>query len=406
MIDCAIVVWRLVPYHDARFSAAGRLKHNIVIEVSGRDGGKVWSNEQVRDFDVVHLSGEDAASLPLAALDATLDRLRPRTVAIQGWADQAAYRTADWALSNNARIVIFSESNRYDHARSGWSERLKAGILSVCDAALVGGEDHADYLVDLGFPREYIAFGYNVVDNAHFAPRPRCNAAAPGACTERSYFLIVSRLVENKNVELAIRAFADYRRQCHEPSWDLVILGAGPLEQHLHELAASLGICESVRLEGFRKYEALPALYQGAGALIQASTWEPWGLAVNEAMAAGLPVMVSTKVGCRRELVQEGVNGFVFEPDNAAGLARHMRRLADGEVDRQQMGAASLRIIADWGPERFGRGLAHAIEYAHAAKVRRPFGGRLLLSALSRARGIASPGALLAERAKAQNRIA
>lgn len=404
MVDCAIVVWRLVPYHDARFSAAAERADIAVIEVSGHDGGKAWSDDVTRRFPVVSLGDErDPAreTLPVDRVAETLDRIGPRIVAIQGWSDPAAYTTAAWALRNNAPIIMFSESNRYDHRRSGWSEWLKSRILGVCDAALVGGRHHADYLVDLGFERSRISLGYNAVDNDHFAAPPPTSGSAP--CP---YFLVVSRLVENKNIELVIRSYAAYRASCSADPWGLVVLGAGPLEEHLRATIADLGIDAHARLEGFRKYHDLPALYQCAGAFVQASTWEPWGLAVNEAMAAGLPVIVADRVGCAVELVEDGVNGFTFAAGDGAALTRHMRALANGAVDRRAFGGNSRRIVAAWGPARFASGLAEAIDVTRRAPAPRKALDRLIVEALARWQGRLAPGVLLSRRAAAQNRTA
>jgi glycosyltransferase involved in cell wall biosynthesis len=124
-------------------------------------------------------------------------------------------------------------------------------------------------------------------------------------------------------------------------------------------------LADAVILPGFRQYHELPALYGLAGAFVHASTTEQWGLVVNEAMAAGLPVIVSHCCGCTPDLVQNGVNGFTFDPCDVEELAGLMQRVA-GMTDRQRdaMGAAGRRIIADWGPERFADGLMQAVAVA------------------------------------------
>jgi glycosyltransferase involved in cell wall biosynthesis len=102
---------------------------------------------------------------------------------------------------------------------------------------------------------------------------------------------------------------------------------------------------------------------------VHASTTEQWGLVVNEAMAAGLPVLVSDRCGCAPDLVEVGVNGFTFDPcgvEELAGLMQRVAAMTDGQ--RDAMGRASQRIIADWGPERFADGLMQAVQ----AALRRP----------------------------------
>lgn len=383
--DCVIVIWRLVPYQDARFSAAAQLVDLTVIEEFGQDKDLPWSDDVSRDFAHISLSdGEHIynSARSIGHLKAQLDKLAPKVVAIQGWSNPAAYATARWALTNNSKIIVFSESNRYDHSRVPWIEWVKAQFLGVCDAALVGGRDHIDYLVDLRFDSDRVVLGYDVVDNDHFAP-PLPAAEVDSTRNRVPYFLVVCRLTEIKNVEHVIRAFAAYRLRVKSNPWDLVLVGIGHLEGHLRGLIADLRMDGHVRLEGFRKYHELPTVYHNAGALVHASTREPWGLVVNEAMASGLPVIVSNRCGCCCELVEDGVNGLTFDPEDSESLVDHMFAMTDGSIDRNSFGSNSRRIIADWGPARFGAGFREAVEIAQRSPSRINILNRIVVRALA-----------------------
>jgi glycosyltransferase involved in cell wall biosynthesis len=129
----------------------------------------------------------------------------------------------------------------------------------------------------------------------------------------------------------------------------------------------------------------LPAYYGLANAFIHASTTEQWGLVVNEAMASGLPVLVSNRCGCATDLVQEGVNGFTFDPHNVEQLAQLMLKIsACQDVRMSAFGDASRTIISKWGPERFALGLQGAVRQALAVGPKRAgITDRLVLRALS-----------------------
>ena len=105
----------------------------------------------------------------------------------------------------------------------------------------------------------------------------------------------------------------------------------------------SLDLDRSVRLPGFRQYDELPAYYGLAEAFVHASRTEQWGLVVNEAMASGLPVLVSRQCGCAPELVAHGTNGYQFDPNDQVALARCMAEITRDEEHRQMMGQASSR---------------------------------------------------------------
>jgi glycosyltransferase involved in cell wall biosynthesis len=91
---------------------------------------------------------------------------------------------------------------------------------------------------------------------------------------------------------------------------------------------------------------------------------------VNEAMASGLPVLVSERCGCAPDLVEHGLNGFTFDPCDVEELAGLMQRVAAmTDEQRHAMGHASRRIVADWGPERFADGLMQAVGVARSQPV-------------------------------------
>ena len=117
-------------------------------------------------------------------------------------------------------------------------------------------------------------------------------------------------------------------------------------------------------MPGFQQYGDLPEYYGTAGAFVHVSTLEPWGLVINEAMASGLPVLVSDRCGCTESLVANGENGFTFAPTDTAAITEAMLAVATHETRRAKMGEASKRRIADWGPARFAAGLRDATVYA------------------------------------------
>src|SRR5207249_5035240 len=151
-----------------------------------------------------------------------------------------------------------------------------------------------------------------------------------------NYFLASARFVEKKNLTSLIRAYAEYRDRLKgigvtDPGykgapWDLVLLGDGPLRETLNAQLSTLNLHSHVHLPGFKQYDELPVYYALANAFVHASTTEQWGLVVNEAIASGLPVIVSERCGCVPELVQG--NGFTFDPMDEHELASLLFRMA------------------------------------------------------------------------------
>jgi 1,2-diacylglycerol 3-alpha-glucosyltransferase len=248
---------------------------------------------------------------------------------------------------------------------------LKRLLVSQFDAALVGGRPHKEYAISLGIPADRVFMGYDVVDNGLFAQR----AAAARAQKRRwrrelklpvPYFLTVCRFIEKKNLVRLLAAYRLYRNLSPQNPWDLVLCGSGPLEAMLKKIATGI---PGVHFPGFKQANELPDFYGLAGAFILPSShFEQWGLVVNEAMASGLPVLMSRACGCASDLVHEEVNGYTFDPYDVENLARLLVRMSSDAVDLKAMGQASLRIIADWTPEVFAQNLFKAVAAGQAAK--------------------------------------
>ena len=140
-------------------------------------------------------------------------------------------------------------------------------------------------------------------------------------------------------------------------------MGEGPLRETLNFQLSTLDLHAHVHLPGFKPYDELPVYYALANAFVHASTAEQWGLVVNEAIASGLPVIVSNRCGCVPELV--GDNGFTFDPLSEDELTARLLDMASlSEHDLERLGGASRRIAERFGPERFAKGLENAARMA------------------------------------------
>jgi glycosyltransferase involved in cell wall biosynthesis len=303
-------------------------------------------------------------------------------VAVNGWNNFGSLAAASCCVDQGIPMVVMSESARRDEHRTWWKEFIKRQIVDLYSAALVGGKRHVEYLVELGMPRDQIFTGYDVVDNAYFEWRAfeiRNSRLRPGyggqAAFEtgeklglpENYFLASARFIEKKNLPRLIRAYAEYRQRSPlsggNAPWDLVLLGDGPLRETINTQLSTLNLHSHVHLPGFKRYDELPVYYALAKAFVHASTTEQWGLVVNEAVASGLPVIVSDRCGCAPELVNG--NGFTFDPFDEHELAERMLKVALlPDDERKNLGDASCNIAANFASDRFGEGLEQAAQLA------------------------------------------
>jgi glycosyltransferase involved in cell wall biosynthesis len=405
----AVLFRRFGPYHHARLNAAGKLLELFGVEACGIEDTYAWERVPgAESFTRITLTDRQANNREWKQrldreMRRTLNAIQPQVVAVPGWSSTEAVSALCWCLQNRRPAIVMSDSTERDMARTTWREAIKKRVVGLFSTALVAGTPHRQYLARLGMPPERVFLGYDAVDNAYFAENANAvRRESPVAGSKHglpeNYFLASARFVEKKNLSRLIDAYARYRalaRKSGDGLWSLVLLGDGPLRPALNSQLSTLNLHDHVLLPGFKQYNELPVYYGLASTFVLASTSEPWGLVVNEAMASGLPVLVSNRCGCAADLVQDGVNGYTFDPYNIEQLAHLMFKLAalNSETGCGHSGAlcpqlstfgnASTRIISDWGSERFAAALKAAMDKAIEVGPKRAMWlDQLLLSAL------------------------
>lgn len=400
----AVIFHRFGPYHCARLEAAARRCEVLGIELGGETSEYGWAKvKQTHSFKRVSLfpeadSRRQATNELETRMSTTLAASKPDVVAVPGWSEKGALIALRWAIEKEIPVVLMSETTAGDEARVWWKEWVKRRIARLCSSALVGGERHKTYLSDLGMAAERVFVGYDAVDNEYFARnakevRGQKSEVRRELGLPENYFLASARFIPKKNLDSLVRAYASYRMQASGlrlPSsdpWSLVILGDGPLKDDLRSLISDLSLQDSVLLPGFKQYEDLPVYYGLANAFIHASRVEQWGLVVNEAMASGLPVIVSNRCGCVPELVHDGINGYTYNPDDVPTLSKKMMEMAAMSSDeRAAFGEEGARIVAEFGPERFAIGLEQGADAAMKSSRRKlsTIDGLMITSLLKR----------------------
>jgi glycosyltransferase involved in cell wall biosynthesis len=238
---------------------------------------------------------------------------------------------------------------------------VKRWLVRQFDAALVGGGSHTGYLASLGFPPNRVEIGYDVVDNQHFSRAGSPYADVP----EKRYMFANTRFLPRKGIDALLRAYARYLAiEVHRQGapWHLVISGSGEMEKPWKALAEELRVADTVHWPGFIQYQDLPSVYRSAGVFVHPARQEAWGLVVNEAAAAGLPLIVGRRVGAACELMRDGENGFLVDPDHIESFANVLVRVSRmTDAERTSMGEASQHLVAQFGVDRFGRALERCV---------------------------------------------
>ncbi len=246
------------------------------------------------------------------------------------------------------RLITMQDSKFDDKQRYLSKEFLKSVLYRPYHGALAAGARSKSYLVFLGLPEERVIIGYDTVSLDRVRALSGAEPAPLGAPHAARHFTIVARFVPKKNLGLALDAYAAYVAQNPETPRDLHLCGSGELEPELRRQAERLGL-EGVHFRGYLQEHEIARVLGSTLALILPSVEEQHGLVINEALAMGVPELLSDNCGARDLLVRSAVNGFVFEPDNAAGLA-HFMGILDNDADewtRLSAGARQFQDAAD-----------------------------------------------------------
>ncbi len=264
------------------------------------------------------------------------------------------------------RVLGWSESTGRD-ARSGSAlvEWVKRRLVPRFDGFIAAGTPQRQYLEALGVPAERIWVAPDAVDVRWF-DRAAGLRDTEGARVKRLLktsglvVLYVGRLIDQKGVPDLLEAAE------RVGGATFVLVGDGPDRAKYEERCRRLS---NVRLVGFVQPSELVQYYAAADVFVYPTHTDPWGLAINEAMASGLPVIVSSAAGAAADLVCHGENGFVHDPGDVGALTQALGGLACDEALRSRMGARSRERIALFTPERMAEGMATAVQ-AVAARGR------------------------------------
>jgi glycosyltransferase involved in cell wall biosynthesis len=140
-------------------------------------------------------------------------------------------------------------------------------------------------------------------------------------------------------------------------------------------LRKELGLESAVVFTGWASYADLPVYYSRSRAVVLPSVSETWGLVVNEAMAAGKPVLVSNRCGCVPELVRRGVNGYTFDPLDVNELSSLLRWISSADCDLASLGRNGANMIQAFTPETRALAIRDCVETmveAHSRHGKRP----------------------------------
>ncbi len=376
-LHLAVLTNELPPYRRPIFeqlAADGSLRITALLNTSAEEGRPWEGPGAIPGVDVrmvrsvsrrVHQAAEGGVrrermlQIPLS-MRQELIQIRPDVI-LSGEFGARSAAAALYARQHRVPLILWSEETDRAARSANLTQRaLRRWLFRRADAFVAFGNPARDYLRGQGVPSFRIFVGAQAVDHAWWTEHAEAARSAPAPFEHPGKLVLaVGQLVPRKGFDVLLRAWARLPRDV-PTAHTLAIAGGGESESALKTLATVLGVPD-VRFLGPQSAEALAALYAHADLFVLPTWLDVWGLVVNEAMACGLPALVSKGAGASEELVEPGVTGDVFEPGDIAKLAQLLEAWLAREVPRPLLAAAAQAQVPSF--EKAVESIRSAIDY-------------------------------------------
>ncbi|MGQ0626978.1 MAG: glycosyltransferase family 4 protein [Phycisphaerales bacterium] len=277
----------------------------------------------------------------------------PGALLLCGYNDPCRLRVLRWATSQGIPTFLVGDSNIHGESVRGIKalvkKRLVGWVVSRCAGVMPCGGYGAEFFAQYGATPTrtfYVPYepDYALIENLD--PAFIVAAAAKwGLDPARRRIVYCSRMIDLKRPGLALEAFVRIAQE--RPEFDLLMIGDGPLKAAV-EGSIPEHLRGRVRFTGFiGSQPEISALYRSSHIFLHTSIYEPWGVVINESACAGMAIACTRTVGAAGELVRDGVNGALFNPDDLEGTVRALRTITD-PARLPVFAAASRNVLADW----------------------------------------------------------
>lgn len=265
--------------------------------------------------------------------------------------------------------LLFRGDSTLTSSDRPWKAMLRRPVLTWVyrhiDRAFYVGQQNLAYFRAHGVPDDRLVWAPHSVDNQRFSSDPALRQATAdaeraslGIPPEATVFSYAGKLVPRKQPALLIEAFKDASREADAFATHLIMIGTGPIENELRNLAEGQN---NIHFLGFRNQSEMPTAYRLGDVFVLPSSRETWGLAVNEAMACARPVIVSDRVGCAPDLATDVRFSSIFRSGSRGALARALREWMRGRARTTSAGRLAQSAIAPWSTEAAAKAIRASV---------------------------------------------
>ena len=350
MINLLFTIEKIGPYHNARYNKISESKDfNLnVLETNTSSKRYPWRDPLNKNYNVFDLPQKKGIFSKFKNSNNVLKILKktvPDIVYINGWHENISFYLIFICQLKKIPVVIFSDSRFRDSKRIIFLELIKKLLLKGCSSAVVAGKESENYLIRLGFKKEKIFKPLDVIDNKYFSSKNSSKI-------KNNYILCVARFIKRKNHIAILNAFESYKKKGGQ--LNLILIGSGPEKENIINAKEQLSNASNISIESWKDISELKEYYSNAKVFVLLSNVDQWGLVINEAMASGLPCIVSYGCGCYFDLVKDKKTGWGIDPkdkDRLANIFYKVDKIEEKEFIKRQKNC--LKIINDYSLDKF-----------------------------------------------------
>ncbi len=339
------ILWSsLASYSVSFFKELARQGCNIQLVFQPIDSGAPYNHF---DLSFCNIALEDSASIK-HDLYSMVRNFKPDCILMSSWCFPHFMKIAKSMRKENVYVVSAMDNQWHGNIKQYIGIMTSRFFLKPSiDTFLVSGDRQAYFARKLGY--EHVLYGLYAADIRQFASNVSINQRSKN-------FLFVGRLTQEKGIDDLVKAYIAYRDLVDDP-WGLIVVGTGPLGKSFQGI-------KGISLQGFVQPGRLPALMNDARCFILPSRWEPWGVAIHEAAAAGLPVIATYACGASSMVVRDGLNGFIVSP-NHKHIANAMVRITKTSgCNIDKMSNISTVLAGLWSPDMLAHYFIDSIKNA------------------------------------------
>lgn len=364
----AIVLDHPVQHFSPAFrelDAAGTARSLVFYRKVPSDGSYDVGFAQVVEWDIDVLSGYQRWSPPPnagriaapVALWRAVRKARPNAIVCFGWARSAERLVIIWALATHRPLFLYSDTT-WQHERRALKHGLRGGVLRLVSMkgarAISTGAFNREFYIRHGMHPSRIFEGVCPADVELYT------AARGNEQSGRGFRIgYAGKLIPRKGVDELLQALS-----CLGDDWSAQMAGDGPERNQLEALARELEVSDRVSFLGFLNQSKMPAFLAQQDVLVVPSAEDMRVLIVIEAMAAGTPVIVSSKTAVwgPGDIIEHGMTGLVYASGDASSLAKCLQSIWHDEVLRTRLTDTATQRLPRFTPAALARQIEFAVQ--------------------------------------------